>query len=396
MASGILPKHRLEQAWKDGRLDQSWGIATPPAQLALLGPFIPERWEPGRGILLKRNPWYWQSAPNGRRLPLIDSLELLTVPDPNLQLTLLVRHQIDGLSDLPGKAAAPLKAQHCCRVLDGGPGLNPVALVFNLNANVPDPKLARRIRWFEKREFRQAVSLAIDRANLVANVYAGLAQPLGTITSPADRSWADPTPAPAKNVQQARSDLQTAGFHFVRDVLTDSHGQPVRFSLIVPSSSQERLRIANFIQEDLRRIGIALAVVPLDFNSYVDHMLHRRDFDATLISFGFPDTDPNVETSLWRLDGGLHLWNLHPVHPAPWESELDLLFREQMVTLSVTRRHTLYHRMQQIERTWPPFIPLVAPDVLIAVRPDIQGVQPALLDPHLLWNAQVLSWSPAH
>ena len=392
----ILPKHRLEAAWKAGRIDQAWNLATPPGQFAVLGPFIPEHWQAGRGIVLKRNPWYWQCDASGRRLPFLDQLELLTVADPNLQLTLLARRQIDGLSQLPGPSAAQLMKQGCCRVLDAGPGLNPVVLAFNLDDRGVNAQLAQRIHLFQMRAFREAVSRALDRQNLVRNVYAGKAHALATITSPAERSWADGmTPAKADPVG-ALGELGRAGFRMDHGTLRDPRGQAVRFSLIVPSTNHERLEIASFVQEDLRRIGITMDIVPLDFNSYVEHLLHRHDFEATLIGLGFPDADPNVESSIWRLDGSLHLWRLKPAHPAPWAVELDRLFRQQMVTLSPARRHALYHRMQQIEHEQLPLIPLVAPDVLVAVAPGIQGAQAALLDPHLLWNAQALSWKTPH
>lgn len=388
----ILPKHRLEAAWKAGKLDQAWDLATPPSQFALLGPFVPEHWQPGRGIVLKRNPWYWQSDANGRRLPFFDQLELLTVPDPNLQITLLARGQIDGLSELPGESAAHLTGQRCCRILDAGPGLNPVVLAFNLDDRGANGPLAQRIHWFQMRAFRQAVSLAIHRHNLVKNVYAGRAHALATITSPAEREWADGMPDPKADPGRALGELGRAGFRMDHGILSDAKGQPVRFSLIVPASNHERVQIANFVQEDLRRIGITMDIVPLDFNSYVEHLLHRHDFEATLIGLGFPDTDPNVESSIWRLDGSLHVWRLKPAHPAAWELELDQLFRQQMVTLVPARRRALYHQMQQIEHKELPLIPLVAPDVLVAVAPGIQGAQAALLDPHLLWNVQTLSW----
>lgn len=392
----ILPKHRLEAAWKAGRIDQEWGLATPPGQFAMLGPFVPEHWQAGRGIVLKRNPWYWQSDASGHRLPFFDQLELLTVTDPNLQLTLLARRQIDGLSDLPGQSAVHLAGQKCCRILDAGPGLNPVVLAFNLDDRGVNAQLAQRIHVFQMRSFREAVSLAIDRQNLVRNVYAGKAHALATITSPAERDWADGMTVPRADPVGALGELGRAGFGLDHGVLRDPKGQAVRFSIIVPSSNHERLQIANFIQEDLRKIGITMDIVPLDFNSYVEHLLHRHDFEATLIGLGFPDADPNVESSLWRLDGSLHLWRLKPTHPAPWEVQLDRLFREQMVTLSPARRHALYRRMQQIEHEQLPLIPLAAPDVLVAVSPDIQGAQAALLDPHLLWNAQALRWKAPH
>jgi len=35
----ILPRHRLEQAWRAGKLAEAWSLRTPPAEIAGLGPF---------------------------------------------------------------------------------------------------------------------------------------------------------------------------------------------------------------------------------------------------------------------------------------------------------------------------------------------------------------------
>ena len=47
-------------------------------------------------------------------------------------------------------------------------------------------------------------------------------------------------------------------------------------------------------------------------------------------------------------------------------------------------------RVQQIVADEQPFIYLVYPNVLIAVSPHLQGVEPAVLEPNLVWNVENL------
>ena len=35
----MLPRHLLERAWREGKLNDAWGLRTPPAEIAGLGPF---------------------------------------------------------------------------------------------------------------------------------------------------------------------------------------------------------------------------------------------------------------------------------------------------------------------------------------------------------------------
>ena len=43
----ILPRHRLEEAYREGRLSDAWGLGTPPAEIVGLGPFRLEKYVPG-------------------------------------------------------------------------------------------------------------------------------------------------------------------------------------------------------------------------------------------------------------------------------------------------------------------------------------------------------------
>ena len=62
----MLPRHFLERAWREGKLNEAWGLRTPPAEIAGLGPFRLKEFVPGQRVVLERNPYYWKRTPAGR------------------------------------------------------------------------------------------------------------------------------------------------------------------------------------------------------------------------------------------------------------------------------------------------------------------------------------------
>ena len=70
----MLPRHLLERAWREGKLNEAWGLRTSPEEIAGLGPFRLKESVPGQRIVLERNPYYWKSDGAGTRLPYLDQL----------------------------------------------------------------------------------------------------------------------------------------------------------------------------------------------------------------------------------------------------------------------------------------------------------------------------------
>ena len=56
----ILPRHKLEAAWKQGKLADAWPLSTPPAEIAGPGAFRLKEYVAGQRITLERNPYYWK------------------------------------------------------------------------------------------------------------------------------------------------------------------------------------------------------------------------------------------------------------------------------------------------------------------------------------------------
>ena len=153
--------------------------------------------------------------------------------------------------------------------------------------------------------------------------------------------------------------------------------------------------MATIIQDDLKELGIAANVVPLDFRSLVDRVFQSHDYEAAVLALGSGDVDPNPQMNVWLSNGSSHLWHLGETQPAtPWEAEIDRLMNEQLTTLDVKKRKQLYDRMQEIVARELPLICLVSPHILVGAKTRIGNFQPAILDHYTLWNADELFLRP--
>jgi peptide/nickel transport system substrate-binding protein len=387
----ILPRHLLEKPWREGKIAQAWTLATPPQQIAGMGPFRLKEYKPGERLVLERNPFYWKTDKAGRRLPYLDEIEFQFAGSEEAQVLRFSAGEADLLNRLGARDFAFLakeRAGRGDRLEDLGPGLEYNFFFFNLTPGAT-PKAA----WFGRKEFRQALSATLDRQALVRLVYGGRAAPLWSHVPPGNRLWVNRELAPRpRSPQKARELLKAAGFHWnARGGLEDSSGQPVEFSLATSAGNPERVQMAAIIQDDLKQIGVRVQVAPLEFRVLLDKVLNRREFEACLLSLGGGDADPNAEMNIWLSSGATHLWNPSQKVPATeWEREIDALMRQQLVTLDYSRRKKLYDRVQEIVAENVPMIFLTSPHVLVAARGGLGNFRPALLDHHTLWNADRL------
>ena len=94
--------------------------------------------------------------------------------------------------------------------------------------------------------------------------------------------------------------------------LEDARGNPVTFMLKTNSSNALRLSMANFIRDDLAKVGIRMTLTPIDFNTLISNM--RSDFQYEAMLLGFQSSVPPTPfggQNVWRSSGESH--NL--VHP---------------------------------------------------------------------------------
>jgi peptide/nickel transport system substrate-binding protein len=393
----ILPKHLLEQPYKEGKLAQAWGLGTSLRQIAGLGPFKLKEYVAGEHLTLERNPYYWEIDREKHRLPYLDQITFLFVPNADAEVIRFQAGDTDVINRVSAEDYALLEKDqtaHLFRVYDVGPSLEYNFLFFNLNSVLPaGSEIARKQNWLRQVPFRQAISLAIDRDAIARLVYRGRATALWTPVTPASSFWINTSiPHPARSIDQARQLLRSAGFSWSSNGdLKDASGTPVTFSILTSSSNSQRTQMATVIQQDVKELGISVQVVPLEFRSVLDRIFQTHDYEAAVLGLGGGDVDPNSQMNVWLSSGNDHVWDIGEAHPATnWEAEIDQLMRKQLSTLKPEARKQLYDRVQEIIATNLPVISLVSPNTLVGAKDQLANFKPATLDPHTLWNSQEL------
>lgn len=363
------------------------------ASTAVLGPFFVWEQKSGQFILLKRNPYYWKKGPNGDPLPRAEFLRLEVIANPETALLRYRRGELSAIDKLDADAFDRLKRDSHAGALDLGPSLDTEFFWFNQKSNAPLP--AFKLKWFQSTLFRKAMSAAIDRQALARLVYRGYARPAGSFVSEASTLWFNPKlPAPRQDSKLALQMLQEAGFRIQNGVLHDLQGNPVEFSVITNAESKIRSQLALMLQQDLATIGIRVNLAPFEFQSLVERITTTANYESCLLGLTNVENDPNALMNVWLSSGTHHAWNPEQKTPAtPWEAELDRLVEQQHQSTDRSERKRLWDRVQEIIAEQAPLIPLVHPDVLVAVSPALHNASPSPFAPHLYWNVEYLAVS---
>jgi peptide/nickel transport system substrate-binding protein len=366
---------------------------SPKKEMAVLGPFMVADYKPGSEVLLKRNPNYWKTDEQGRKLPYLDSIHLDIQPNRDVEMLRFKRGELDLINSLDSEYFDKLAATSPQLAHDAGASLDSEQLWFNEVARSPIP--AYKKNWFRSATFRRAISEAINREDLSRVVFRGHSQPAVGPFSPANKFWFNANLKPQTySPDAALKSLQSEGFRLENGTLKDKDGNAVVFSIITNAGNKSRERMAVLIQEDLQKIGIHVNVVTLDFPSLIERMTQSFDYEAIILGLTNVDLDPNGEMNVWLSSSDSHQWNPQQKTPETlWEAEIDRLMRAQASTSDMKKRKEAFDRVQEIVVDQEPFIFLINKNALSAVSANVHGAAPVILSPQTFWNAERLTVS---
>jgi peptide/nickel transport system substrate-binding protein len=364
---------------------------SPKKEMAVLGAFMVADYKPGATVLLKRNPNYWKTDAQGRKLPYLDSIRLDIQPNRDVEMLRFRRGELDLINSLDSEYFDKLASTSPQLVHDAGPSLDSEQMWFNQVSKAPIP--AYKKNWFRSANFRRAISEAINRDDLSRIVFRGHAQPAVGPISPANKFWFDSKLHPqAYSSDAALKLLQTEGFRLENGTLKDREGNPVVFSIVTNSGNKYRERMAVLIQEDLGKIGMQVNVVTLDFPSLIERIAQTFDYEAAMLGLTNVDLDPNEQMNVWLSSAENHQWNPQQKSPeTAWEGEIDRLMRAQAGSADAKKRKESFDRVQEIVVEQAPFIYLINKDALAAISSVVQDASPVILHPQTFWNAERLT-----
>jgi peptide/nickel transport system substrate-binding protein len=400
-----MPKHLLEAPFRNGSFAAQYSVSTAPDAIVTSGPWRLQQYVAGEKTVLSRNPYWYGVDGKKQRLPYLNELVFLEVPDLDAADLKFRSGEVDGLDD------ARVKPENFAWYEDNqqagnhtlyelGPRLSSNFFWFNLNKvrktggtkKVGDPQVDPiKYSWFNNPVFRRAVSMAVDRDAMIPSIFFGEAIKNWSTTTSGNKVWHMPDIVKYDhNVEEAKkllaslkwTDRNNDGF------LEDTAGNTIAFTLKTNSDNVLRVAMANFIRDDLAKVGIRVTLAPLDFNTLITNLRDDFQYEAILLGLqtGVPP-DPAMGQNVWRSSGRTHNWNISQPKPeTPEEARIDSLVDVMIQTPDLAKRKEAWKEIQNIvnEQCWLIWLP--TNNAKVPVRNRFGNLAPSPIPHNLLWN----------
>jgi peptide/nickel transport system substrate-binding protein len=390
----IIPKHKWEAVYKAGNFNQALLVNTDPKDIVGLGPYRITSFASDQKIEYERNPYYWKIDTKGQRLPYIDRVVMLLVPNFNTTYLKFQNGETDMVYSINPDSVDLLKRDERkgdYTIYDLGPSFNTVFLV--LNQDLKKYKDQVKLKWFRNVKFRQAVSCAIDREAIVRTVFHGLGVPIYGFDSPANKLWyTDNIPKCPYDPERAKALLKEIGITDRNGdgVAEDAEGHPIRFSLTTNSNNSVRVNIGTLIKDFLSRIGMDVNFQPIDANTLITKLRSIRDFDAAVFGWqvGVPPDPIELKNALLPTADLYMAFPNQQVPSTDWEKELARLIGLCSSTLDLASRQRYYWDAMRIWSENLPEIDLVATKYFVGAKNRFGNFKPSPLANYTYWNIE--------
>jgi peptide/nickel transport system substrate-binding protein len=337
--SGTLAWTNYTPIVPEGMMDEievlSNGIGT--------GPFRLTEYVQDDYLAFEAFPDFWQPG-----IPAVKTVTLKVLADEQQRVAALRAGEIHG-AEYSSDVANTLASDEI--ILNSGITSAPQVIQLNTVEDVP---------WRDAR-VRKAISLVIDRQQIIDNVFGGKAQVTGAIPPgfgiwplPEEDVWA----AYAVDVDQAKSLMAEAGY---------ADGFEVELQAI--ATPRTHTQIAEIVQQAVDQINIKAEVVPLDIGIFSDN-IGKGTFQWASTARGMRG-DPSAHVVDFRSGTANNLvW-----FGEGWKNDqIDALYDEGLATVDEARRVEIYTEIQRILLDDLPNIYTVVPEKFQAVRNTLQGM----------------------
>jgi peptide/nickel transport system substrate-binding protein len=297
-------------------------------------------------IVLARNDGYFGGAPK------IENLRLHVVPDALVRALELRKGSADATINSLTPDMVVTLARESGLVAEQQPGTMLAYLGFNFD----DPILS-------KRDVRQALAYATDRATIIQYLLRGQARPAYSLLPP--NHWAYEPEVQQYDYDPARAEqlLDAAGFARGAD--------GVRMRLTLKTSTDESTRLmSEAIADQWKRVGVALQLRPMEFATFYSDVT-RGSFQIYSLRWVGGNNDPDLFESAFSSkkmppDG----YNRGHYRNA----QLDALLDQTRVEMDQGKRKALLSQIQKIVAEDEPYVNLWFVDNVCVHRDRLAGI----------------------
>ncbi len=291
------------------------------------GAFKFKEWQRDTQITVERNDGYWKKDADGSALPYLDRIVMKIFPDENVRLTNVETGDADALqANPPSKDVERLK-KSTDLVYKEIPSLGWQFLTLNTEK---EP--------FNNPAIRRALSLGIDREQILKTVYFGVGKVQDTPV-PDTIAWAYDNSHTyfKRDVAKAKQELAAGG-----------KANGFKFTMQLSNASPQLQQTTELMKDQLREIGLDLEIQPIEFATVVSNA-NKGDYQASLIGWsGGLDPDDNLY-ALFYTKAGFNLAKYS-------NPQFDKLLDDGRTTLDQAKRGDIYKQAQKILFQDQPFV----------------------------------------
>ncbi len=313
------------------------------------GKYTLKGFEISKDIIMKANADYFEHKPN------IDKLVYHFIPDPATEFLMLKSQKLDVGS------LSPLQIE---RQLD-----DDFKTHFNIyekisqsytymGFNLENPK-------FKNPKVREALSLAIDRKEMVDILFFGHGEICNGPFMPGTFAFNDSVKSPLQDLIKAKALLKEAGYH---------DGHPLEFEIVTNSNNKTRVYATQIIQHQLKKIGVKVTIRTMEWQAFLNMVVTPKKFEVIVLGWSLglmPDA-----YSIWHSEsdrkGGFNMGHYH-------NDAVDVLIKKGEKTVDREKLGEIYREIFALIVQDNPYLFLYIPNSITVVNKDIKNVSPSMI-----------------
>ncbi len=324
------------------------------------GPYMLEKFDPGTGLVLKRNDNYFGGTPR------YEKITFQYVADPSARIAALKSGQADVIDAVPVEFADELKSNPQIDLITK-PGLQVFGIGLNQNSKI-----------LQDADVRHALNYAINKEAIVKVLFKGYNTVLDSPLAP--NTVGHVTSGDYKfNADKAKQLLADAGWKLGSDGILEKNGQKMQFTLKTPEGAYPNdVMIAETIQNQLKTIGVDVKINKVEKSTFWSGLkvaADKTDFDMVLWGY-----NPS------HGDGYIHLDAMYTTNPkaseAPpqwnhiWYSnkQVDQLLEDSRKQVDMNKRTQMLGQAEKLIWDDAPYIWLYSNSIITAKKKNIEGV----------------------
>lgn len=337
---GILPYHLL----KDEKNLMTSSFNKNPIGT---GPYTLESFKVGQDIKLKANDTYFEGKPK------IDELLYKFIPDTNTSFLFLKQKKLD-LSSL-----TPLQID---RQIDND-FKKSFEIIESQSFSYSYVGLNLKNEKFKDIRIRRALSLAINRQELVDILFFGHGKICNGPFLPGSFAYDEKTKVVQQNIKEAKKLLKELGYN---------KNNPFSFELVTNTGNDTRINAAQILQYQLSKVGINMNIRVMEWQAYLNTVVHPRNYEAILLGWSLslmPDAYPLWHSSSDKT-GRFNLVGYS-------NKEVDRLIELGSTTVNKDELSKIYKSIFKKITDDIPYLFLYIPNSITVINNKIKNIEPA-------------------